>query len=77
MEYFSTIVNGREVYVSNVIIIQDNITSKTENTVMVVDAEDGEDFLTGEVLFEATFENPDDADVFYELIKRNQLTSIG
>ena len=77
MEHFQTTVDGREVVVSNVVMIQDELTDIKENAVMVVEPEEGEDFLTGEVLFEAKFKNTDDADTFYELMQKAELTSVG
>ena len=76
MESCRKIVDGKEVCISNVVFIQDELTDKKESTVMVVEPDDGEDFLTGDVLFEAKFEDPDDADAFYELMQKAELTSI-
>lgn len=77
MEHFSKSVDGREVCISNVVIIQDELTDKKTRSVMIAEPEDGEDFLTGEVLFEANFEDPDDADAFYELMQKAKLSSVG
>lgn len=77
MEHFSATVEDRTVEISNVVMIQDELTGVKHNTVMITEPIEDEDFLTGEVLFEAQFENPEDADTFYELLRLATITTIG
>jgi len=77
MIHFSATVDDREVEVSNVRMIQDELTDAKDNTVMITEPIESEDFLTGEVLFEAQFENPEEADAFYALMQKATITTIG
>ena len=77
MEHFSTTVDGSEVEISNVVMIQDEITDLKQNAVMITEPQEGENFLTGDVLFEAQFENPEDSEAFYKLMKKAKIVSVG
>lgn len=77
MEHFSTTLDERVIEISNVVMIQDEVTGVKDNTVMITEPDEGEDFLTGDVLFEAIFESPEDSDSFYELLRRASIITIG
>jgi len=77
MGHFSATVEDREIAISNVVIIQDELTDVKENTIMITEPAAGEDFLTGEVLFEAKFDSPEDADAFYALMEKATITTVG
>jgi hypothetical protein len=77
MEHFSATVEGNEVEISNVVMIQDEATDLKQNAVMITDPQDGETFLTGDVLFEAQFENPEDSEAFYKLMKKAKIVTVG
>lgn len=77
MEHFSTTAEGRKIEVSNVVMIQDKLTDIKDNAVMVTEPTEGEDFLTGDVLFEAQFENSEDSEAFYMLLKKANIVTVG
>lgn len=78
MEHFSTTTkDGKTVAVSNVVMIKNETTDEKENVVMIVNPEEGEDNLTGEILFEAVFDDNDDSDAFYELLAKANLVTVG
>ena len=77
MEHFSATVEDKKIEISNVVMIQDELTDVKHDTVMITEPIGDEDFLTGEVLFEAQFENPEDAEAFYELLRLATITAIG
>lgn len=77
MEHFSTTVDGKNIKIGNVVMIQDEVTGVKDHVIMITEPGDGEDFLTGDVLFEAKFEHQRDAEYFYELLKEAKITTIG
>ena len=77
MEHFSATVEGSKIEISNVVMIQDDDTDIKHNAVMITEPQEGENFLTGDVLFEAQFDNPEDSEAFYKLMKKAQIVSVG
>ncbi len=74
MEHFSATVDDKIIEISNVVMIQNELK---DNTVMITEPAEGEDFLTGDVLFEAQFENQEDSDAFYELLRKATIVELG
>jgi hypothetical protein len=74
MEHFSTTTDGRKIAIGNVVMIQDLGEDVKDYVVMITEPEEGEDFLTGDSLFEAKFEHQEDAANFYELLKEASIT---
>ena len=78
MEHFSTTTTEeREIEVSNVVMIQDELTDVKDYAVIITEPSEDEDFLTGEVVFEAQFENPEDSEAFYKLLKKSNIVTVG
>lgn len=76
MEHFSVIIDGRECQVVNTIMIPDEVTDVKENVVMITEPVEDESFLTGDVLFEAKFADPQLANDFYELLRKAEVVEI-
>lgn len=76
MEHFSVVIDGRECQVVNTTMIPDEVTGVKENVVMITEPVEEETFLTGDVLFEAKFANPDLANDFYELLRKAEVIEI-
>ena len=77
MIHFSRTVEGSDIEISNVTMIEDDISASQSNAVIITAPEEGENFLEGDVLFEAQFDNPEDSEAFYELLKKSKITAIG
>jgi len=76
MGHFNIIIDGRELQVVNVTMIPNEITDELENVVMITEPVEGENFLTGDVLFEAKFADKDKAYSFYELLREAEIVEI-
>jgi len=74
MEHFNAVVEDREIEISNVLMINDETK---DNTVIIAETDAEQEFLTGDILFEAQFDNPEDSEKFYKMLQKAKIVSIG
>ena len=72
MKFLKTTMGGTEVEIVNTMIVEDEICNTKSHCVLAVDKEEDEHWVDGDIVFEARFDNPEDAQELYELLRRAQ-----